>query len=223
MDLPTKNRNYAQILDNQLTWPHMVAQTICITLIWIYCLTRYRLEIKGQENRPKGFQSYIAACNHTSSLDPPLVSVALFYQPISYMAKAELFEGFWWRTYNWLMASFSVNREKLELSTVKSALKVLKTGKWALGIFPEGGRKKDGSIMNEPKRGVAYFATSAKVPVLPLAIVQTPPPEGKKGKTRINVRIGKLVPCNPDMDAMAVEIQQAIQALVEQAQQDAQQ
>lgn len=213
----TKRPSYTTLKDSQLTWPHYIFQWISIKLIHAYVLFKYKLRIRGKENQPKGFQSYIVACNHISSLDPPLVSVALCYQPISYMAKMELFQTPFLRYYNILMSSFAVNREKLELSTVKTALKVLKHGKWALGIFPEGTRHKDGTA-GEAKKGVAYFAKVAWKPVLPLAIVHIPQPTGK---TKIEILIGKLIPPEEDMDALSAKIQNTIAELAEQARREA--
>lgn len=205
-------KHYTQIQDSQLTWPHMLLQWICIRLMEIYLRAKFRLRIKGKENKPKGFHSYVIACNHCSSLDPPLVSLVLDYQPICFLAKIELFDKFWMRTYNWGMSSIAVDRQKMDLSTVKSAIKVLKTGKWALGVFPEGTRRKDGEL-GKAKRGVAFFACNAKVPVLPMGIAHVE----RGGRTHIEVRIGKMVPYEPDADAMNQKVQDAIAALVELA------
>lgn len=203
---------YTQIQDSQLKWPHMFLQWICIRLVEIYLTLNYQVRYRGHENKPKGFHSYVVASNHVSSLDPPLVSLALDYQPIAFLAKVELFEKFWMRTYNWGMSSIAVNRDKMDLSTVKSALKVLKTGQWALGVFPEGSRSKSGEVQKS-KKGVAYFAHTAKVPVLPIGIAQFE----KNGKKRIEVHIGEMIPCEGDMETMGAKVEAAIQALVEKA------
>ncbi len=216
---PKAKPNYTTLTETQLKWPHWVYQWICIKLLKYYFSARYRLRIKGKENQPKGFQSYIVAATHRSSLDPPLVSVALDYQPVAYMAKLELFQTPLMRWYNQAMSSFAVNREKLEISTIKTALKVLKHGQWALGIFPEGTRVKEGEDA-EAKRGVAYFAKSAKASVLPLGIAHYQPP---KGRARINIRIGELIPPEDDMDALTQKIHNTVLALSTQARQDAEQ
>lgn len=209
---------YTELDDRQLGWTHWIYQWICIKLIGIYCYWKFRghFTIKGRENRPKKFQSFIIACNHTSSLDPPLVSVAMDYHPISFMAKIELFDKPIMRYYQWLMSSFAVNRDKLEISTVKSALKVLKHGKWALGLFPEGTRQS-GETLGEPKKGVAYFSKAAKAPVLPMAIVFDKPETGPKS---LAIRIGQMIPPDPDMDAMTAKIYAAIGELLELARAD---
>jgi 1-acyl-sn-glycerol-3-phosphate acyltransferase len=210
---PEKKAKYSQLTDEQLKWPHWIYQWISITTLYLY----YRfylgntIRVWGRENVPKEWFPCIMACNHSTSLDPPLVSIALLYRPISYMAKIELFDTPIMRLYNWCMATFAVNREKVELSSIKTALKVLKHGKWALGIFPEGTRKKDGGVMESPKKGVAYFAKAAKVPVIPFGIAHTV----KNGKKVIEVEIGTMIPPEDDLDALTEKIQSAIKALVE--------
>ncbi len=212
MSTKGKPEKYTELTERQLTWEHYIYQWISIQLIWIYVSLRYTLKIHGRENTPKEWMPCVVACNHLSSLDPPLVSVALNYRPISYMAKKELFEKPLMRIYNQLMSSFAVNREKLEISTIKTAMRVLKHGKWAVGIFPEGTRNTDGSI-STPKKGVAYFAKMAKVPVLPLGMVHS---VDKNGKKRIDIRIGTFIPPQDDIDALSDAIQDAIQALIEE-------
>ena len=207
-------RNYAQLEDSQLKWPHIFYQWVVVTSLKIYCNLRYKMVVEGVENCPKDWQPMVVAANHVSSLDPPLVSVALHFRPISYLAKKELFENnYWMRLYNIAMASISVNRAKLELSTIKSTHKVLKSGKWALGIFPEGSRQKGIETVGEAKKGVAYFARSGKVPVLPLGIVHIPASPRK----RVHVCIGPLIPYEEDLDAFTEKIQSSIAALVERA------
>jgi len=208
-----KVKKYSELTDSQFGYLHMFLQWVCVRLLHVYFLTKFGLRVYGRENIPKEWMPCIVAANHISSLDPPLVSVALDYRPISYMAKIELFQNFWMRLYNWGMSSFAVNREKLEISTVKTALKVLKHGKWAVGIFPEGGRRKQGEIEEggENKKGVAYFAKTGKVPVLPLGIYLQ---DGK----RLRVCIGQLIPSEgKDLDTLAEDIRVGIAALVKEA------
>lgn len=207
MNQKARQQRYSQLSDRQLGWFHIVAQWICIQILKVYFRFSYSVEVTGLENQPRPWQPYIVAANHMSSLDPPLVSVILHFQPIAYMAKLELFQTPLMRLYNWAMSSFAVNREKLEVSTVKTALRVLKHGEWALGIFPEGSRNKSGTGINELKKGVAYFAKAGQVPVLPIGIRHAP------GK-RIHVRVGTLIPPESDIDALGEKIRLTLIDLV---------
>src|SRR5438128_1895865 len=105
-----KKRSYSSLSDSQFNWYHWVFQWISIKLVQIYVTFKYNFRVRGKENQPKGFQSYIVACNHISSLDPPLLSLILDYQPVAYIAKQELYENPLMRWYLYLMSSFSVNR-----------------------------------------------------------------------------------------------------------------
>lgn len=209
MTQSVKKKSYTRLSDSQLTWPHWVLQWICIQLVKLYANLLYTVIIQGKENIPEEWIPCVVAANHSSSLDPPLVSVALEYRPIAYMAKEELFVHPMMRFYNWMMSSFAVNREKLELSTIKTAHRVLKHGKWAIGIFPEGTRSGDSKVIGSPKKGVAYFAKSAQVPILPLAVVH----HELKGKKAITVRIGKLIPPSKDLDGLSSTLQNTLQEL----------
>ena len=136
----------------------------------LYLLLRllFRIEIKNRHYIPeKG--GVIIASNHTSYLDPPVLAASLKRRP-TFIAKASLYKipivGFIIRTY-----SIGVKRDKPGSSTIKKALKVLKSG-GALVIFPEGGRSKEGKLM-EFKRGVGLLAALGHVPVIPAYIKGT--------------------------------------------------
>lgn len=199
-----------RLTDRQLTWPHWVYQWICLKLLKFYIICRFKLHVTGRENIPSDWLPCVVVSNHTSAMDPPLVSIGLDYRPIAYMAKKELFVHPLMRTYMHAMSSFAVNREKLDVSTAKTAMKVLKHGKWALAIFPEGTRQRDGAL-GDAKKGAAYFAKMGKVPILPMAIVHS---VEKNGRKRIDLRIGPLMPYEKDIDALADRIQETIAALI---------
>lgn len=209
----SKKPQFSKITEGQLN--EFIAFLMCLSvfLLWAWLTVCYKLKVGGRENLPKQPISYVAAANHTSNLDPPIVAVAIRYHAISFMAKQELYRNWIAGRYFYAMGTFAVNREKMELSTLKSALTVLKTGRWALGIFPEGTRSEDGSV-GQAKKGVAYFAHAAKVGVLPLGIVRTGP-----NRKHIYVQIGELIPYQEDLEAMAAKVQAEIALLVEKAQQ----
>ena len=113
---------------------------------WFYMIRLkliYRLEVYGKENIPS-VNEYILAPNHLSTLDPPMVA-AIFPRPVAFMAKKELFENpFLCWFLNWLGA-FAVDRENLNVSTIRTVLTIRKT-QWVFGIFPQGKRQEPGTI-----------------------------------------------------------------------------
>ena len=123
-----------------------------------------RVIIRGRENEiPEG--ATVVFGNHYSNLDVFLLTIA-FKRQIRFMAKHTLFGipivGYFVKAYG----AFPVNREKTDLTSMKTALKILKEGE-VLGIFPEGTRVK-GEKFSDPKGGIAMFAWKTKSPVVPV-------------------------------------------------------
>ena len=169
----------------------------------------YRLEVLGMENVPKD-NAYIVAPNHLSTLDPPLIA-GISKRPLAFMAKKELFDNpflCWWL--NWLGA-FAVDREKLGVSTIKTALAVKQTG-WALTLFPQGTRQDVGTISHVTK-GFASLAKASKCGILPIGINGTEVAKRIPFSGKIVVRIGKLIPYSDNVDEMMNQWIEQIQEL----------
>lgn len=169
----------------------------------------YKLEVHGKENIPNS-NEFIVAANHLSTLDPPLMC-AVMNRPVAYMAKKELFENpfmRWWL--NWLGA-FSVDREHLGVSTIKTVLTIKKTD-WVLGIFPQGTRQESGEISNITK-GFASLAKSTKCGILPIGIIGTQEAKRIPFSGKIVVKIGQVIPYSDNVEEMVNLWINAIQEL----------
>ncbi len=185
-------RNYARRYSNEFNIIRLLYQAlwcffIAIPIFWFF----YKFEIRGRENIPKG-KKFICAANHISYLDPFLVSVAI-RKPIAYMAKKELFEdsGFLFRfNMDWLGA-FAVNREKLEVSTIKTVKDLYKTN-WLLGIFPQGGIRRNKTI-EKINKGFAVIAKAAKWDILPISITGCEKYNWIPFGAKVIVQIGKPI------------------------------
>ena len=132
-------------------------------------------------------------------------------KPVAFMAKKELFEKKFMR---WMLdwqGAFAVNREKLEVSTIKTALEVKNTD-WILGLFPQGTRAKSGTIENVHK-GFAGLARSTKCGILPIGIIGSENKTWLPFKGNITVKIGELIPYDEDLDAVMDKWARAIQNL----------
>ncbi|MFH1415894.1 MAG: lysophospholipid acyltransferase family protein [Elusimicrobiota bacterium] len=143
----------------------------------------FRLNVYGRYNMPAG--PCLIVSNHNSLIDPPLVSSCL-RRPIYFMAKKELFDI---PVFGDLIRSahaFPVNRHAADLSTVKKAIKLLKSGR-SLLLFPEGTRKKSDKKIH---RGVSLLAHKAGVPVVPCRLFNNEKPYRFR---RLACRIGKPV------------------------------
>ena len=114
----------------------------------------------------------IIACNHLTYLDVILLGIYL-KRRIYFIGKKELFKH---KFLGWLLKKLGVicvDRDKLEIATVKNILNVLKNEN-VIGIFPEGTRNKTGEVMLEFKDGVTLFAEKTGAPVVPIIIKRKP-------------------------------------------------
>ncbi len=167
-------------------WMAKFYQSFVIYLLFtpIYYIF-YRMKVCGKENIPKDGKPFIVMPNHLSNNDPPIVSTALM-MPIAYMAKKELFSVPFIGWAITMLGAFSVDREKLEKTTLRAAKEVLSKG-WCLGMFLEGKRSKTPGSLGKPNLGVPYISGLYKVPVLPIGIAGSNKPFGP-----ITITIGKL-------------------------------
>ncbi len=146
------------------------------------------IKTEGRENIDKK-KKYIVASNHVTGFDPFLIA-AQVRLTTAYMAKIQLFETFWSMVLmNWCGA-FVVNRDKVDVSTIKTALSLKKTS-WHLGIFPQGTRCNNGKLENVMK-GFASIAKKLEADVLPVAVIVKDNPNSKKKDFQI--KIGKPIP-----------------------------
>lgn len=153
----------------------------------------YNIKIEGRENLPEG-SHYIYAGNHVSYLDPPLLTYAVGGRYIAYMAKKELFESdnkLLRILVRWLGA-FAVNRDKPEIATFKTVKAVFNTKDWALGIFPQGGIRKENKIDNIHK-GFVMFAKKFKADIIPVAICGYDGYAKKLFEKHLTMKIGKPI------------------------------
>ncbi len=132
--------------------------------------------VEGLENIPET-GSAILASNHLSFSDSIFLPIAV-PRKITFMAKSEYFEGPGVR--GKATAAFfrgagqvPVDRTGGNASTaaISTGVRLLSEGH-LLGIYPEGTRSSDGRLYRG-KTGVARMALEAKVPVIPVAMINT--------------------------------------------------
>lgn len=131
-------------------------------------LLLYRVKIVGKENEPD--LPYIICANHSSFMDPVLITVAVKAKPI-WIGKKELLKYSFLRWVFKKTGSIAINREGFDTSALRQCISVVKEGN-CLGIFPQGTRLR--GIKPEPDQahaGLAFIAGMAKATVLPVSIV----------------------------------------------------
>lgn len=154
-------------------------------ILWKFTM---RIKHEGKENIPKG-GGYILASNHRTWYDPVMIAIPVKEQ-LFYMAKAELFENPRTRWFFNGIGAFPVDRGNKDGSALDRAYELLQQDR-VLGIFPEGTRSYT-QMPLAPKSGTALMVRTAKVDVLPVAVVFKG--EGKpKMFSTITIKYGKLI------------------------------
>ena len=149
--------------------------------------------MKGLENLPQE-GGVILVANHSSYFDPLSLGLSI-PRKINWMVLRPYYDLWWLRWFFKATSCFPVNIDKPNVEAIKHALLILKQGK-VLGIFPEGGRSKDGKL-KKGESGVALLALKSGVPILPAAIegaFEAYPPSAILPKCHsINVSFGQLL------------------------------
>jgi 1-acyl-sn-glycerol-3-phosphate acyltransferase len=128
--------------------------------------TYFKGKAYGLEKVPKK-GPLVVVSNHGSYYDPPLLSTTI-RRPVSFMAKEELFKVPVLKELIRLYGAYPVKRGSSDRQAIRLALNALKDG-WAVGLFLEGTRTKDGRIYH-PKLGAALIAAKANAPILPVSL-----------------------------------------------------
>ncbi len=138
-------------------------------ITWLPIRIMYPTVVKGRTKFIKG--KAVVVGNHQSNADPVLI-FTVFWRRMHYLAKKELMSN---KLTNWFfskMGAISVNRQSVDLSSIKKSLRALKENK-ALVVFPEGGRREN-SFTDDIKNGAAMFALKADAPIVPMYFVKKP-------------------------------------------------
>lgn len=143
-------------------------------------------KIEGLQNIPD--KPYILAGNHKSMFDVILL-ISAIPDEIHFMAKKELFKKKILNNIFIKMGAFPVDREKADITAIKTSLKLLKNGE-VLGIFPEGTRNNTNEILLPFKDGVGTIANKTASVIVPFGI------NGKYKRNKIKLSIGEPININ---------------------------
>lgn len=126
---------------------------------------------KGRKNLVKG--GAVLVCNHQSYFDVFVLATSIYKYQV-FMAKKQLFQKPIIGAVLKGAGAISVDREKIELSSIKKALTALKNEKY-LTIFPQGTRIFKGKMENL-KNGGILLAVKSNKPIIPIWIEKRPRP-----------------------------------------------
>jgi len=182
-----------------------------------YRIAGIRVRSVGYERLQDG-QAYLFMSNHTSNLDPPIIT-PLLGRRISIIAKKELFRipffGHAMRAGGFVAINRSERRSAIE--GVRAAVKVLQSGMGML-IFPEGTRSPDGKLLPF-KKGPFHLAMEDGVPVVPITIVGSHEawPKGKMSLHAGEVVVHFHAPVDPRQFARKEELLAAVRTAIHSA------
>ena len=156
--------------------------------------TLFRPRLEGVENIPKT-GPVILASNHLSFIDSVILPLVI-KRRIYFLAASTYFQGGGlgkWAVKRFLLATgmIPIDRSggKASEASLKAGMSVLTKGT-VLGIYPEGGRSRDGRA-HRGRTGVARLVFESGAPVIPVAMIDTEKvmPSGGNGRVKIQ-RIG---------------------------------
>jgi len=136
----------------------------------------FRPWVRGAENIPSSGAAILAS-NHLSFSDSIFLPL-MVRRPVVFLAKSEYFtgKGLKGALTRWFFKStgqLPIDRSggKASEASLNTGLRVL-AGESLLGIYPEGTRSPDGKLYRG-RTGIARMVLEAKVPVIPVAMIDT--------------------------------------------------
>lgn len=156
-----------------------------------------RVHVEGLENFPRS-GPLIVAINHLSLLDAPVIFCFLPRRCVVFAAdKWQNVPGISW-VLNALGTAIYVARGEVDRRALSKALTVLRA-RGMLAIAPEGTRSRTGGLARG-RTGVAYLATRAPAPILPVVAYGQDKAFAYWKRLRrvpIHVRVGSLIELPP--------------------------
>ena len=182
-----------------------------------YRLAGLRVRRVGYERLQDG-QAYLFMANHTSNLDPPVIT-PLLGRRVSIIAKKELFDipifGRAMRAAGFVALDRSQRKSAIE--SVRAAVAVLQSGQGML-VFPEGTRSPDGRLLPF-KRGAFHLAMEAAVPIVPITIVGSHDawPKGSFSLKPVELVVHFHAPVDPRQFTTREQLLSAVRAAIHSA------
>ena len=140
----------------------------------------YRIEREAPLPEPP----FVIAANHYSHFDAAVVGAAVG-RPVRFLALEDLFGAN--RLLDWLIIGFGsipTPRTRHPISAVRTALGALDAGD-IVGVFPEATRVSHWGTL-PPRRGAAWLAKRAGVPLVPVAVLGTGRAFGLDNRLRVS-------------------------------------
>jgi 1-acyl-sn-glycerol-3-phosphate acyltransferase len=135
---------------------------IVLFIAYMYAKVFLRLKIEVRHPIPKG--AALIAANHTSFLDPPIVSVS-FPEEVHFLARKTLFDHKFFGSFIRKLNAHPIHGDGKDMAIFRTVAQLMEEG-YKVILFPEGQRSYDG-ILKPLKQGVALMAIKSHVPIIP--------------------------------------------------------
>jgi 1-acyl-sn-glycerol-3-phosphate acyltransferase len=148
------------------------------------------LTVTGRENIPAQ-GGVLLIFNHLSNADPLLLLTLMERADATGLVAANYRDKPLHRLVLESGGGMWLRRGEGDRAALEQAIELLRAG-WLVGIAPEGGRSRNGA-MREAKRGAAFLAHQANVPILPVGVAGTeslPACYRRLRRPRVQVAVG---------------------------------
>ena len=136
-------------------------------------ICRIKIQVTGLEKVPED-RRVLLISNHRSNFDPIVTWHLLKKYDLAYISKASNFKIPIWGRIVRRCCFMAINREdpRKAIITIKKAAELLKKDEVSIGIYPEGTRSKDCTLLPF-KAGAFKIAQAAVVPVVVMTVQGT--------------------------------------------------
>lgn len=175
-----------------------------------------QIKVSGLENIPVG-SAYIAAANHVSIIDPPVL-LCFWPETLEAIGASDVFDKPLQGELLRLYGVIPVHRGDYDRILIEKILSLLNAGR-PMMIAPEGGRSHV-TAMRRAKPGVGFILQKAGVPVVPVGLVGTTGDFAQRGfrgeRPQVEIRVGRPIdlPSVPDRAVERREARQVVADLV---------
>lgn len=198
---------------------HPFARRIVVLTIEAICsVARAKIRVSGAEQIPEG--RFLLVSNHRSNFDPLVTLVAFKHHDMAFVSKKSNFTipiaGRFVRYCNFL----SIDREnpRNAIRTINTAADYLKRDVVSVGIYPEGTRNPQGTMLPFHD-GVMMIAQKAGVPIVVVTVKDTE----KIAKnfplhsTEVPVRVVGVIPTERVKESRTAELSAEARKMMENA------
>lgn len=185
---------------------------------YILSFLRVKIKVTGINQLPKNMR-YLSVCNHRSNIDNMVQNAILKKEKLCFIAKKEIFEIPFANHYMTRSLYLKLDRKdiKQSLQQILKAISYIKNDIISVGVFPEGKRSKNGSLL-EFNPGCFKIAEKTHCPIVIFTIensekVRTNFPFKK---TVVNLSLIKVLQPEDYKDKNSVDISNEVHSLIKE-------